>query len=153
MRTRSGLLIIAIVLAGTVCYSGTASTKVKAQDKKHTSEEAETTMGEMRAISTALLNYAMDEHAFPQAKTFGEVLALVKAKPEKKDAGVLPPVDAWGNPFQYVVSTKGDPPGDYWLISYGSYGKPDEAMYESNGMPSTKANAATQTPEDDIILH
>ncbi|PWT88734.1 MAG: hypothetical protein C5B54_10080, partial [Acidobacteria bacterium] len=128
-----------------VSYSAT-------QQKGKDLEIAEKTMGEMRAISGTILDYAMDENAMPQGKTIEEVLQKIKSEPENKDAN-LSQTDGWNNPFHYVASSKGEPPGECWLISYGSDGKPDADIYGADGIPTSKANGATEKSEDDIIIH
>lgn len=59
-----------------------------------------------------------------------------------------PHKDVWGNELKYFCL---NPNGPYWIVSYGSDGKPDAGIYEPNGLPKERLFKLTTSSSEDFV--
>lgn len=99
------------------------------------------TMEDMRAFGSAILSYTMETDAYPTASNLAAVAKLLEPQYIRK----LPLQDQWKHDFNYIYDSEKD---QFWLVSYGSDGKPDKGLYNAKGIPIAKA---CQGPESDCL--
>jgi hypothetical protein len=108
------------------------------------------TMDDMMIIwNTALIYKVLYDRGFPASKNMTDFTKEVASVTIQIPNRTIPTKDAWGNDFQY----RRDPESKhFWLISYGSDGKPDSGVYDTNGFPNKEKYPPTSDAKSDIIL-
>jgi type II secretion system (T2SS) protein G len=119
------------------------------------SAEANLSMGMMHQISSLVHSYKTHSGSFPNAKDMPSLAAVlserIAIRKKSEPQFEFPMTDEWGHPFKYVL----DPSSNFWIISFGADGKPEDGIYDRNGVPlkaSTTLAKKQRTRDADIIF-
>ena len=86
------------------------------------------TMVTMQMIGLSLSFYKNDHDSYPSESSISELAGLLQPKYIQG----MKQKDAWNNNLVY---RKDPEKNEFWLISYGSDGKPEEGLYDDRGIP------------------
>lgn len=137
---KSKALLVLVVLLGAARFANAGEPReFKRQLADHWYQCLQT-LSSMRGIQTAVEAYAVDHHAYPKAKTMGDLQALV----QPNYIANTPMTDAWGTPFRYLVSADGQ---TYRLVSAGSDKAFEEKSWSSPLFLSDSEGDAVLTSE------
>ncbi len=124
------LIVVAIIgIIAAIAVPGLVTAMDRGRQKR--------TMADMRALGTAVEQYAIDFTKYPQSLN-GTVRATVAPLLEPAYAKKCPDNDGWGTPFHWTSDAAG---AVYSVVSYGKGGQP------GGGSPGPTKNFT-----DDIIF-
>ncbi|GEM_PF-786184 len=103
------------------------------------------TMADMRAAAAAVEAYAVDNGAYPDARTIDELASLL----EPAYIRTMPRTDGWGHPLKYESWLEGEDDEAPTLYALGSAGK--DGAWERADLIDTP-EGRTRGPDADIVL-
>lgn len=127
MRTRSLAILTTLVLSLLVLPTRTFGGRGGGRDYVPTdAERARWTLSDMRSLELAFHAYHVDRGRYPEGAGIEQAVAAVLPSYVRS----ISIHDAWGTPFEYVVSADG---ASYTLASAGAGGEFDRATWKEEG--------------------